>query len=364
MINQQLKERMNRMQEASAATHKDLIATLSNSDSVKSSGDVDRYSNFFSKSFRNTFQTLAQTNQFAQITSGGISFLNQLVQNMIYVYTSFLVATNQWSVTQLIILGIVFPIFFEALGQLTKLNLDYNSLKVSNNFVTNDLDQNSERQGTISIDHIKTITLDKPAYKIGGKELSLAIMAEISQGDIIYLKGKSGSGKSSLLKAILAFRPSQGITINHIAINDIKHLSLRKRVFYLSQQVTILSQTLEANIGFGRPLTTEEKDFLSQTAVMRPILEKRSWKTELVENGANLSGGERQRIAIARALVADADVLLMDEILSSIDEENSLILMSEILDYYRDKIVIFTAHNALHLNKATKVIEIKSSENL
>lgn len=359
LINQQLKERMNRMQEASAATHKDLIATLSNSDSVKASGDVDRYSNLFSNSFRNTFQTLAHTNQFAQITSGGISFLNQLAQNMIYVYTSFLVATNQWSVTQLIILGIVFPIFFEAMGQLTKLNLDYNSLKVSNDFVTNDLDNNRERQGTFSVDHIETITLDTPTYKIGGKDLSLAITAEISQGDIVYLKGKSGSGKSSLLKAILAFRPSQGITINHIVISDLNYLSLRSRVFYLSQQVTILSQTLEANIGFGRTLTSEEKDFLSQTAVMRPILEKRSWHTELVENGANLSGGERQRIAMARALVADADVLLMDESLSSIDEDNSKILMTEILDYYRDKIVIFTAHNALHLNKASKVIEIK-----
>ncbi len=110
----------------------------------------------------------------------------------------------------------------------------------------------------------------------------------------------------------MKFRKSTGIRINEIKIDEICNSSLRNKITYISQTPTILSTSLENNIGMGHELSEEEKVFIEKSGILNSILKEKSWDSILYENGANLSGGEKQRIAICRVIITNADLYILD----------------------------------------------------
>ncbi|MGX7351192.1 ATP-binding cassette domain-containing protein [Enterococcus canis] len=357
-INKELSVRMENMQQSSAVALKDLTVTLSNVDGIKSQANEDMLYYLLEHKIEAMYVALANANKFAQTTSSILGFINQLSQQLIYLWTSLMIAKGELEITNLIVLSIVLPLFFNSLSEVNRINLDFRSLNTSNQYIQNELDDKVEKNGHLDLVGIQSIRFAKPTFMQGTKKFDFNITATLSKNDIVYLSGPSGSGKSSLLKLLLKFRPTEGIYINNLPINQLENRSLRQKIAYLSQETTILSTTLEKNIGYGNLLTPEQKHFLIQTKLLEPILKNKNWETMLVENGSNLSGGEKQRIAAARLLITSADLYIMDESTSSIDEHSATAIFETILNFKKDKIIIFTSHDKKKQQYATKIIEI------
>ncbi|MDO3412495.1 ABC transporter ATP-binding protein [Saccharibacillus sp. CPCC 101409] len=359
-INRRLKSKMESMQEQSATANKDLVSTLSNADAVKQLPQYEVLERLLVPGIGKMYRTLAGTNRFAQGTSSIVDFINRLFQNMLYLTITYAIARQWLPIGSIVIVGLILPLFFDALGGLTRINLNLKTLETSLDFVASELDAQREADGAIEVGRIGEITLENPMFELDGKTMSYRINARLCAGQVVHLQGPSGSGKSSLLKLLLGFRNGRGIRINDIPIDKIAKRSLRSRIAYASQQMTILSKSLEENIGWGRALTNGEKEKLEKSAVLAPILRSRSWDAPLTENGANLSGGEKQRVAVARMLLQGADVYLLDECTSSIDQASADDIFRTLLEAAGGKLVIYTSHSRDAAKYATHTICIET----
>src|SRR5699024_4835348 len=124
-------------------------------------------------------------------------------------------------VGDLVIASIVLPIFFTALQAFTNVNLEYRDLIVSKEFVEESIMNEQEKQKDIILEDIESIHFGKVDFNVAKKSITYNINATFSRGDIIYIDGPSGSGKSSLMKSLLKFRDASGIRINEYKLEDI-----------------------------------------------------------------------------------------------------------------------------------------------
>ncbi len=361
-INRTLSHKMAQMQTASAIANKDLVVTLTNADAVKAGMNDELLDHVLKANIQTMYQTLANTNKFAQSTSGLLQLINQLTQNLLYIWTSVLITEGELPLTSLIILSIVLPLFFSALSGLTQANIDWRTLRTANDFIKNDLDANQEKISGKKIAAIQSVRLTKPAFTFQAQAFAFNFDEQLLPGDVVYLKGASGSGKSTFLKLLLKFRTAAGIWINELPSTEIDAQALRQRIAYLSQDPTLLSATIEENVTFGRQLSSAQKEFLQQTKILAPIFQTKSWDTVLVENGSNLSGGEKQRLAAARLLLTDADLYLLDESTSNIDQASAKAIFETLLTCKKDKIILFTSHDTRNQKYANKILTIGGTD--
>ena len=152
------------MQKDAASANKDLIVTLSNVDNIKSQANVSALEHLLKPKMIAMYDSLANNNKYAQVTSNAIVFINQLVQNMTYIWASILIVQNEFPVGNLIILSIVIPMYYSALSDLSKANVDYKSLTISNEFIKNNLDLLREENGEIKIQNINNIEFNFPSF--------------------------------------------------------------------------------------------------------------------------------------------------------------------------------------------------------
>ncbi len=150
---------------------------------------------------------------------------------------------------------------------------------------------------------------------------------EAPAGRTTAIVGPSGAGKSTALNLIARFYDvgSGGISIDGFDVRDVTLSSLRDAVAVVSQEVVLFNDTIEANIAFGKPNAThDEIEAAARVADAHRFIEKldHGYETLIGENGIRLSGGQRQRISIARAVLRDAPILVLDEATSSLDSES------------------------------------------
>jgi ABC-type transport system involved in cytochrome bd biosynthesis fused ATPase/permease subunit len=158
------------------------------------------------------------------------------------------------------------------------------------------------------------------------------------------LAGASGKGKSTFLKAIAGLYPSEGISLSTKSKRIKPRNPETDKTLYLAQDPTILSRTIEENLVWGRKMTGEEKTIIETSGILAPIFQQRSWTSRLAENGADLSGGEKQRIALARILLSDAEIILLDEATSSLDDEAAEKIMKCLKKHAEKRMIIYTSH--------------------
>ena len=150
---------------------------------------------------------------------------------------------------------------------------------------------------------------------------------EAPAGRTTALVGPSGAGKSTALNLVARFYDVDrgGVSIDGSDVRDVTLASLRDAVAVVSQEVVLFNDTIEANIAFGKPdATPDEIKAAAQVADAHHFIEKldRGYQTLIGENGIRLSGGQRQRISIARAVLRDAPILILDEATSSLDSQS------------------------------------------
>ena len=186
------------------------------------------------------------------------------------------------------------------------------------------------------------------AYELNKPSLT-SFSIDVPAGKKIALVGPSGAGKSTVFNLILRFYdPNIGvIKIDGSDIRDLKLDSLRNNIAFVSQDVTLFNDSVEANIGFGNPkagfeeIKAAAKDAAAHTFIKRL---PKGYKTVLGEKGVKLSGGERQRIAIARAILKNAPILLFDEATSSLDSQSEKQVHQALGRLTKNRTTIVIAH--------------------
>ena len=193
-----------------------------------------------------------------------------------------------------------------------------------------------------------------------GQDILSDINLTIKQGSKIAFVGVSGSGKSTLAKMMVNFyNPSQGeIRLGDLNLNHIDKKSLRQYINYLPQQPYVFNGTILENLLLGAKEGTTREDILRavELAEIREDIERMplNYQTELTSDGTGISGGQRQRIALARALLADAPILILDEATSSLDILTEKRIVDNLMNL--DKTLIFIAHRLTIAERVEKVI--------
>jgi len=183
----------------------------------------------------------------------------------------------------------------------------------------------------------------------------------IAPGEKIGIAGETGTGKSTIAGLLLRFyEPDEGeITIDGVDIKDIKLESLRKNIAYVSQDIFLFSDTIKENIRIGkRNATDEEIEAAAKVAGADRFIRNLpdGYETEVGERGIRLSGGERQRIALARAVLKDAPIIILDEPTSHLDRKTEREIVESIEKISRDKTLIIIAHRLSTIKNADKII--------
>lgn len=187
----------------------------------------------------------------------------------------------------------------------------------------------------------------------------------IKPGEIVVIVGPPGSGKSTLLKLILGFyKPSSGrILIDGVDIARVKKSSLRRVIGYIPQIPYIFSGTIAENIAFGNPgASIEDIIKAARIAKIDGFIETLPGKynTVIGERGLNLSGGQRQRIAIARVLVHNPKILLLDDPTSNLDAETEKELIKDLKDIARGRTVLIVTQRPILAEIADRVLVLES----
>ena len=198
-------------------------------------------------------------------------------------------------------------------------------------------------------------------------EVIHGINLEIKEGQMAALVGESGSGKSTLAKLLVHFYDidSGRITLGGQDLTDMKIEALNDRIAFVSQEQFLFSTSLYDNILIGKPDATREEVLRAATlAQCDEFLERlpKGIDSMAGDSGKMLSGGERQRISLARALLKDAPVIVLDEATAFIDPENEEKMNAAISEVIKGKTVLIIAHRLHTIVGADKIIVLQEGE--
>lgn len=184
----------------------------------------------------------------------------------------------------------------------------------------------------------------------------------VEPGETVALVGSSGSGKTTIVNLIPRFyhATSGNILIDGLPIEDIKLSELRAHIALVSQDVVLFNDTVAANIAYGREARSNQEEIIAaaRAAHAMEFIEQlpQGLGTYIGENGVRLSGGQRQRLAIARALLKNAPILIMDEATSSLDSGSEKHVQAGLEALMRNRTTIVIAHRLSTIEKADRII--------
>ena len=191
---------------------------------------------------------------------------------------------------------------------------------------------------------IKNLTYSYNKYENVINKFNLVI----PEGKLVLLKGKSGCGKSTLCNILNKYIDDYegNILLGTINIKDLSLNTIRNNITYINQKEEIFSGSLKENITLGKDISEVEFQYICYLCKIDEIVKKRPlrYETFISPDENNLSGGEKQRIILARALLNNFNILILDEALSEVDMKLELNIIKNIRNIYKEKTIIYISH--------------------
>ena len=355
LLNKKLAQLSVKLRQASSKSQSNIHSVVSQVDFIKQNSENENLLPMIKKNILESEGVRKKVNYVANGVSGLLIGLNQIIQSLTIVFLAALALKNKDAFGGVVYVMLVFPYFSNAIRGLSFTNLGIADVKAADEFLKTMI-ENREEDGTLDMpDDVRSIRFDIDSVDIYDKNLLNNVHMSFKKGDIVGIKGESGTGKSTLVKLIPKFRSVEGIYINDIPIEKIKNVEYLKNISYYSQNTPIISDTIYNNLNFGRkPVQKsvyENLKFLSKFNNLDEMI---------IENGANLSGGDKQRIALSRYFVENAKIVILDEPTSSLDKETETEIMTAVLENNKDKIIFIISHNNDIMNYCNYIVEVKN----
>jgi subfamily B ATP-binding cassette protein MsbA len=199
----------------------------------------------------------------------------------------------------------------------------------------------------------------------GGKEVLHGVSFRAAPGTVTALVGPSGSGKSTVIGLVAAFQtPATGrVLVDGVDLSTVRLPSFRSQLGVVLQEAFLFDGTIRENVAFSRPSATEE-EVVAACRVARVDefaegFEKR-YETVVGERGVKLSGGQRQRVSIARALLADPRILILDEATSSLDSESEALIQQGLAELLKGRTTFVIAHRLSTIRRADQILVVEA----
>jgi subfamily B ATP-binding cassette protein MsbA len=215
----------------------------------------------------------------------------------------------------------------------------------------------------------KTVQFDHVSFTYGSEGEDARVLHDITldvrRGEVIAFVGSSGSGKSTLVHLIPRFfDATQGrLLIDGQDVRDVTLASLREQVGIVTQETVLFNDTVRNNIAYGQPhVALKEVEAAARAALAHDFIQAlpRGYDEVIGERGVRLSGGERQRIAIARAILKNAPILILDEATSALDSESEALVQSALHNLMSGRTVFVIAHRLSTVRRADRIVVIEN----
>jgi len=286
---------------------------------------------------------------------GGMMYINGSIKS-IGTIAEFILYVNKltWPVASL---GWISSMVQEAEASQKRIN---EFLKIQPD-IQNKTSENTDIKGAIDFRNVSF------TYDDTNIEALKNISFEVHKGETLAILGKTGSGKSSILSLISRLYDTTNgeILIDGKPIDKINLFDLRNSIGIVPQDAFLFSDSIKNNIKFGKEDATEEEVIAAAklSVVHDNIVNfNLQYETILGERGITLSGGQKQRVSIARAVVKDPEILLLDDCLSAVDTETEETILNNLLAFCRDKTTIIVSHRVSSAKNADKIIILDHGE--
>jgi len=215
----------------------------------------------------------------------------------------------------------------------------------------------------------KTVRLDHVSFTYGGEEAESRVLhdinLEVRRGEVVAIVGSSGSGKSTLVHLIPRFfDATEGrLLIDGHDVRDVTLASLREQVGIVTQETVLFNDTVRNNIAYGQPhVPLKAVEAAARAALAHDFIKAlpAGYDEVIGERGVRLSGGERQRIAIARAILKNAPILILDEATSALDSESEALVQSALHNLMSGRTVFVIAHRLSTVRRADRIVVIEN----
>jgi subfamily B ATP-binding cassette protein MsbA len=235
-------------------------------------------------------------------------------------------------------------------------------------FMDADDDVREKRRATVLRGFKESVRFEQVdfAYESEGelKQVLHALDLDVTRGEVIAIVGPSGAGKSSLVNLIPRFFDVTGgrITIDGHDLRDVTIASLRRQIGKVTQETILFNDTVRNNIAYGQPdVPMGRVEEAARMALAHDFILRMpdGYETMIGEKGVRLSGGERQRLAVARAILKNAPILILDEATSALDTESEAFVQAALANLMRDRTVFVIAHRMSTVRRATRILVIE-----
>jgi subfamily B ATP-binding cassette protein MsbA len=205
------------------------------------------------------------------------------------------------------------------------------------------------------------------SYRADGdeaREVLHGIDLDVRRGEVVAVVGSSGAGKSTLVHLIPRFFDvtSGRLTVDGRDVRDITLASLRAQVGIVTQETVLFNDTLRNNIAYGQPNVPRDRvEAAAKAALAHDFIQTlpSGYDTVIGERGVRLSGGERQRLAIARAILKNAPVLILDEATSALDTESESLVQAALQNLMTGRTVLVIAHRLSTVRRADRIVVLE-----
>ena len=346
-----------------------LVEVLSGLETLKSLKGINLFYERWKKSIESQGNAVKKTRFWGQVSSNIAQTGQQLSQVGVVVYGVILINESNMTMGSLIACVILSGRTLAPLGLITNLisrinhaivayrNVEKIFIKKSSEIGKNTFLRHNNLKGNLELLNVGLTYENAKRPSVSQKSL------KINEGERVAIIGKLGSGKTSLLKLIGGLeKPTIGaVKIDGIDLSHLHPDDHREHVGVMLQTPTIFSGTVKENLLLGNPGATDQQliEVSQITGVDNIVSElENGYDTFLNERGQTLSGGQRQAICIARTILSDTTILLMDEPTSAMDNQSEAVLLKNLDKWLNDRTFIVVSHRGLLLNLVNRIIVI------